>query len=127
MAIAGLTQGDLPAIAGAVPELADCLALRRPPLSRAVDVISELASGSTGTVQLIMAGRAASRVAWDRAGPVPRRDRLRGARCARRPEEGGAGWQPHFMQPSRNLDPQRGQVGPSWLQPAKISTSLVAT
>jgi predicted RNA-binding Zn ribbon-like protein len=59
--IAVITQGDIPALtrlADAVSELADCLARRRPPASRAVDVINELASGCTGTVQLIMSGPA---------------------------------------------------------------------
>src|ERR1022692_2058398 len=58
-AIAVITQGDLPALtrlADAVSGLADCLPLRRPPASRAVDVINELAAGCTGTVRLIMSG-----------------------------------------------------------------------
>ncbi len=61
VAIAILTQGDLPALtrlADAVSELADCLALQRLPVSRAVHVINELATGCIGTVQLIMSGRA---------------------------------------------------------------------
>jgi CGNR zinc finger len=73
-AIAVLTQGDLPALtrlADAVSELADCLALRRPPVSRAVDVISELASACTGTVQLVMSGRAVrSDMGWHDPDPV---------------------------------------------------------
>jgi hypothetical protein len=74
VAIAVLTQGDLPALtrlADAVSELADCLALRRPPVSRAVAVINDLASGCTGTVQLVMSGRAVqANMGWDDPDPV---------------------------------------------------------
>ncbi len=72
--IAVLTQEDLPALtrlAGAVSELADCLALRRPPVSRAVHVINEMASGCTGTVRLIMSGHAVqSDMGWHDPDPV---------------------------------------------------------
>ncbi len=74
VAIAVLSQDDLPALtrlADAVSGLADCLALRRPPASRAVDVINELASGCTGTVQLIMGTRAVqSDMSWHDPDPV---------------------------------------------------------
>jgi len=73
LAIAVLTQGDLPALtrlADAVSELADCLALRRPPTSHAVQAINDLASGCTGTVQLVRSGRAVqSGMRWH--DPVP--------------------------------------------------------
>ena len=73
-AIAVLTQGDLPALtrlASAVSELADCLALGRPPVGRAVHVINELASGCNGTMQLIMSGRAVqSDMGWHDPDPV---------------------------------------------------------
>lgn len=69
-----LTQVDLPALtrlADAVSELADCLALRRPPVTRATDVINELASGCIGTVQLTMSGRAVqSDMGWHDPDPV---------------------------------------------------------
>jgi predicted RNA-binding Zn ribbon-like protein len=69
-----LTRGDLPAItrlADAVSELADCLAVRRPPVTRAIGVINELASGCTGTVQLIMGGRAVQTdLGWHDPDPV---------------------------------------------------------
>lgn len=72
--ISVLTQGDLPALArlaDAVSELADCLALRRPPERRAVDVINELASGCTGTVRLTMSDSAVqSDVGWHDPDPV---------------------------------------------------------
>jgi predicted RNA-binding Zn ribbon-like protein len=48
VAIPALTQRDLPALtrlADAVSELADGLALRQPPASRAVGIVNELASG----------------------------------------------------------------------------------
>jgi hypothetical protein len=54
VAIADLTQGDLPSLArlaDATSELADCLALRQPPASRAVEVVNELAAGCAGTVR----------------------------------------------------------------------------
>ena len=74
VAIAVLTQTDIPALArlaDAVSELADCLALRRPPVSRAVDIINELASGCTGTAQLIIGGRAVqSAMGWHDPDPV---------------------------------------------------------
>jgi CGNR zinc finger len=74
VAIAVLSQGDLPALArlaDAVSGLADCLALRRPPASRALEVINELASGCTGAVQLIMGGRAVqSDMGWHDPDPV---------------------------------------------------------
>jgi predicted RNA-binding Zn ribbon-like protein len=74
VAIAVLTQGDLPALtrlADAVSELADCLALRRPLAGRAVHVINELASGCTGTVRLVMSGRAVQRdMGWHDPDPV---------------------------------------------------------
>ena len=74
VAIAVLSQDDLPALtrlADAVSGLADCLALRRPPASRAVDVINMLASGCTGTVQLIMGTRAVqSDMSWHDPDPV---------------------------------------------------------
>jgi predicted RNA-binding Zn ribbon-like protein len=74
VAIAALTQGDLPALtrlASAVSELADCLALRRPPAGRAVQVLNELASGCTGTVQLVMSGSAVqSDMGWQDPDPV---------------------------------------------------------
>jgi predicted RNA-binding Zn ribbon-like protein len=55
VAVGHLTQAALPAVArlaGAVSELADDLALRRPPGRRAVGVLNELASGSTATMHL---------------------------------------------------------------------------
>jgi predicted RNA-binding Zn ribbon-like protein len=55
VAIGRLTQDALPALArlaDAVSELADDLALRRPPPRRAVGVLNELASGSTATMHL---------------------------------------------------------------------------
>jgi len=74
VAIAVLTQTDIPALArlaDAVSELADCLALRRPPASRAVDIINELASGCTGTAQLITDGGAVqSAMGWHDPDPV---------------------------------------------------------
>jgi hypothetical protein len=74
VAIAVLSQDDLPALtrlADAVSGLAECVALRRPPASRAVDVINELASGCTGTVQLIMGTRAVqSDMSWHDPDPV---------------------------------------------------------
>jgi hypothetical protein len=72
--ISGLTPGDLPALtrlAGAVSELADRLALRQPPVSSAVDIINELASGCTGTARLVISGRAVqSAVCWHGPDPV---------------------------------------------------------
>ena len=74
VAIAGLTQGDLPALArlaDAVSELADCLALRRPPASRAAGIVNELAAGCTGTVQLVISGRVVhSAMGWHDPDPV---------------------------------------------------------
>ncbi len=74
VAIASLTQGDLPALtrlANAVSELADCFALQRPPVSRAVHIINELAAGCTGTVQLIMNGSTVqSDIGWHDRDPV---------------------------------------------------------
>jgi predicted RNA-binding Zn ribbon-like protein len=74
VAISGLAQGDLPALtrlADAICELADCLALRQPPASRAVDVVNELASGCTGTAQLVISGRAVqSAMGWHDPDPV---------------------------------------------------------
>lgn len=74
VAISDLTQGDLPALtrlADAVSELADCLALRQPPVGRAVDIVNELASGCTGTVQLVISGHAVqSAMGWHDPDPV---------------------------------------------------------
>jgi predicted RNA-binding Zn ribbon-like protein len=74
VAITVLTPGDLPAfarLAEAASELADGLALQRPPTSRAVDVINELASGCTATAQLIVSGGAVrSDIWWHDPGPV---------------------------------------------------------
>jgi hypothetical protein len=72
--ISGLTPGDLPALtllADAVSELADRLALRQPPVSSAVDIINELASGCTGTARLVISGRAVqSALCWHDPDPV---------------------------------------------------------
>jgi hypothetical protein len=72
--IAVLTDNDLPALtslAAAASELADCFALGRPPVSRAVDVLNELASGSTGRVELLVSGGAVrSDMGWHDADPV---------------------------------------------------------
>jgi hypothetical protein len=74
VAIADLAQGHLPALtrlADAVSELADGLALRRPPASRAVGVVNELASGSTGTMQLVISGHEVqSGQSWHDSDPV---------------------------------------------------------
>jgi predicted RNA-binding Zn ribbon-like protein len=74
LAIAVLTQGDLPALtrlADAVSELADCLAFRRRPASHAVHAINDLASDCTGTVQLVMSGRdVQSGMRWHDPDPV---------------------------------------------------------
>lgn len=74
VATSGLTQGDLPALtrlADAISELADGLALRRPPASRAVAVVNELAAGCTGTAQLIIGGLAVqSALGWHDPDPV---------------------------------------------------------
>jgi predicted RNA-binding Zn ribbon-like protein len=72
--IVAVTQDDLPALArlaDAISELADCLALRQPPASRAVDIVNELASGCTRTVQLIISGQAVhSATGWHDPDPV---------------------------------------------------------
>ena len=55
VAVGHLTQDALPAVAwlaDAVSQLADDLALRRPPRRGAVGVLNELASGSTATMHL---------------------------------------------------------------------------
>ena len=74
VAISGLTPGDLPALtrlADAISELADCLALGQPTVSSAVDIVNELASGCTGTVQLVISGRAVQgAVGWHDPDPV---------------------------------------------------------
>jgi predicted RNA-binding Zn ribbon-like protein len=74
VAISGLTQGDLPSLArlaDAASELADGLALGRAPASRAVEVVNELAAGCTGTVQLVIGGRAVqSAMDWHDPDPV---------------------------------------------------------
>jgi predicted RNA-binding Zn ribbon-like protein len=74
LSVDGLTQEDLPALArlaDAVSELGDCLALRRRPASRAVEVINELASGCTATTQLSVRGHAVqSDVQWHDPDPV---------------------------------------------------------
>lgn len=74
VAISGLTQGDLPALtrlADATSELADGLALGRAPASHVVGIVNELAAGCTGTVQLVISGRAArSEMNWHDADPV---------------------------------------------------------
>jgi len=63
-----LTQGALPAVArlaGAVSELADCIALRHPLPRRAVGVLNELASGSTATMHVeVTDGAVQSSTAW---------------------------------------------------------------
>jgi hypothetical protein len=68
LSIDGLSRDDLPALerlVDAVSELGDCLALRLPPASRAVEVISELASGCTATTRLWVSGHAVrSDVRW---------------------------------------------------------------
>jgi CGNR zinc finger len=78
--IDGLRREDLPGLerlADAVSELGDCLALRQPPASRAVEVISELASGCTATIELSVNGHdVRSDVRW--------RDPARVAGLARR-------------------------------------------
>ena len=80
LSIDDLSREDLPAIerlADAVSELGDCLALRRPPAGRAVEVINELASGCTATTQLSVTGHAVrSDVRWrdpDRVAELARR------------------------------------------------------
>lgn len=74
VAIPALTQRDLPALtrlADAVSELADGLALRQPPASRAVGIVNELASGCTATVQLVISGPAVhSAEGWHDPDPV---------------------------------------------------------
>jgi predicted RNA-binding Zn ribbon-like protein len=74
VAIADLTQGDLPSLArlaDATSELADCLALRQPPASRAVEVVNELAAGCAGTVRLVIGGSAVqSALGWHDPDPV---------------------------------------------------------
>lgn len=74
VAISDLTQGDLPALtrlADAISELADCLALRQPPVGRAVDIVNELASGCTGTVQLVISGHTVQgAMGWHDPDPV---------------------------------------------------------
>lgn len=59
LSVDGLTRESLPALArlaGAVSELGDCLALRRPPASQAVEVVNALASGCSGTARLSVRG-----------------------------------------------------------------------
>jgi predicted RNA-binding Zn ribbon-like protein len=72
--IAGLTQGHLPSLArlaDAVSELADGLARRRPPASRAVGIVNELAAGCTGTLRLVITGhRLQSAQSWHDPDPV---------------------------------------------------------
>jgi CGNR zinc finger len=74
VAISGLAQGDLPALtrlAGAMSGLADDLALCRPPASRAVGIVNEMAAGCTGTAQLVISGRAVqSALGWHDPDPV---------------------------------------------------------
>lgn len=74
VAIGGLTAQQLPALAqlaGAVAELAECLALQQPPSRGAVRAINELASGSTGVRQLSVTGRAiAGEIVWRASDPV---------------------------------------------------------
>jgi CGNR zinc finger len=74
VAIDVLTRGDLPALtrlADAASELADCLALRHPPASRAIDVINELASDCTGTAQMVMSGHTVQGgISWQDPDPV---------------------------------------------------------
>ena len=74
VAIADLAPDDIPSLArlaDAVSELADGLALRRPPASRAVGVVNELASGSTGTMQLVISGHEVqSGQSWHDSDPV---------------------------------------------------------
>jgi hypothetical protein len=72
--IAVLTDDDLPALtrlAATVSELADCLALGRPPVRRAVGIINELASGSTGRAHLVVSGGALhNNMGWHDSDPV---------------------------------------------------------
>jgi hypothetical protein len=61
LSIDGLTLEDLPALArlaDAVSELGDGLALGHGPVSQAIEVINELASGCNGTTQLSVMGQA---------------------------------------------------------------------
>jgi hypothetical protein len=74
VASTAFTQDDLPALArlaGAVSELADGLTLRRPPASRAVGIVNELAAGCTGTLRLVISGHAVqSARGWHDPDPV---------------------------------------------------------
>jgi hypothetical protein len=74
LSIEGLTQDDLPTLArlaDAVSEVGDCLALGLVPPSQAVEVINELASGSTGTARLSVTEHALrSDVDWRDRDPV---------------------------------------------------------
>jgi hypothetical protein len=80
LSIDGLSREDLPALerlADAVSELGDCLALGQPPTSRAVEVITEVASGCTASIRLSASGDAVqSNVHWrdpDRVAGLARR------------------------------------------------------
>jgi len=74
VAIADLAPDDLPALtrlADAVSELADGLALGRPPASRAVGIVNELAAGCTGILQLVTSDHAVqSAQSWHDPDPV---------------------------------------------------------
>ena len=67
VAVGDLTQDVLPAVArlaDAASQLADDLALRRPPRRGAVGVLNELASGSTATMHLEVRDAAVQSSAW---------------------------------------------------------------